>query len=91
MTKIISDIQTKTGIDKLVEVELEYAFFDVESGESLKGHFTGHGSDRSDKALYKAITGAIKYILTTTFLIPTGDDPEEEKQKKEEVKSVIID
>jgi hypothetical protein len=26
--------------------------------------------------VYKSSTGALKYALLTTFLIPTGDDPE---------------
>ena len=36
----------------------------------------GTGADSGDKAPYKATTGAIKYALLTAFLIPTGDDPE---------------
>lgn len=55
-----------------------YHFTDIESAETLSGSFIGSGEDKGDKATYKAITGAIKYILTSTFLIPTGDDPENE-------------
>jgi len=29
--------------------------------------------------IYAAVTGAIKYALTSTFLIPTGDDPEQDR------------
>lgn len=39
----------------------------------------GEGMDTGDKAIYKAITGAQKYVLMKTFLIPTGDDPELEE------------
>ena len=39
---------------------------------------TGEGLDRGDKAGYKAYTGAVKYFLANTFLVPTGDDPETE-------------
>lgn len=63
-------------------VTVEFTFIDSETGEMLRGSGTGTGSDKGDKAVYKAITGAIKYILTTTFLIPTGDDPEADSGEK---------
>ena len=70
-------VKTAKGNDEmLVTIQLSYAFLDVESGEKLEGKFIGSGQDSGDKGAYKAITGAIKYILTSTFLIPTGDDPE---------------
>jgi hypothetical protein len=55
---------------------------DTESDEIIEGSFEGSGIDQGDKALYKAITGGIKYILSSTFLIPTGDDPENEQSEK---------
>ncbi|MFA5185389.1 MAG: ERF family protein [Patescibacteria group bacterium] len=58
--------------------KMQYSFTDIESGEQFVGYFYGSGNDAGDKGLYKAITGAIKYILTSTFIIPTGDDPEED-------------
>ena len=36
----------------------------------------GEGADALDKAAYKAQTGALKYALRQLFLVPTGDDPE---------------
>jgi len=60
----------------ITDLEITYTFYDVDTAESLSGLFIGTGSDGEDKGTYKALTGAIKYILTTTFLIPTGDDPE---------------
>ena len=57
-------------------IDVNYTFYDEESGESLSGTFVGSGNGRDDKGIYAAVTGAIKYILTSTFLIPTGDDPE---------------
>lgn len=56
--------------------QLHYRFIDIESGESIEGTFFGCGVDQADKGIYKATTGAIKYILTSQFLIATGDDPE---------------
>jgi hypothetical protein len=43
--------------------------------------FFGIAADTLDKDVYKAKTGAFKYILTQTFKIPSDDliDPEEDK------------
>lgn len=80
--------QTKSGNDILkTDADILYSFYDIESGEVLSGTFIGSGADAGDKGLYKAITGAIKYILTSTFLIPTGDDPENDS--KEVAKPVV--
>lgn len=57
-------------------VPVLYRFICTETGGMLEGHFTGSGATRDEKGLYAGITGAIKYILTSTFLIPTGDDAE---------------
>jgi hypothetical protein len=46
------------------------------TGETLDYPWMGWGVDPGDKGGYKAITGAEKYFLMKTFLIPTGDDPE---------------
>ena len=49
---------------------------DAASGEELVIHAKGAGHGRDEKGYYSAVTGAIKYALTSLFLIPTGDDPE---------------
>jgi hypothetical protein len=54
----------------------------VEDGEGnivceKTGHAFGQAADNGDKALYKAMTGAVKYWLYKTFLVSTGDDPEQ--------------
>lgn len=72
-------VSVKGGRGAITDLDVEYAFYDVDSGESLTGSFVGTGDDGADKGTYKAITGAIKYILTSTFLIPTGDDPENDE------------
>lgn len=56
--------------------KFNFRFIDVETGEQLELFLCGQGQDKGDKGYWKAVTGAIKYILTSTFLIPTGDDPE---------------
>jgi hypothetical protein len=63
----------------VVEVTLDYQFIDGDSDEILSVPSYGEGRDSGDKAPYKALTGALKYALIQTFLIATGDDPEEER------------
>ena len=36
----------------------------------------GEGADPADKSVCKAMTSALKYALLQSFLIATGDDPE---------------
>ncbi len=63
----------------LTTANVHYKFYCCDTGEFIEGTFYGCGIDPSDKGLYKAITGAIKYLLTSQFLIPTGDDPENDE------------
>lgn len=57
-------------------VEMEYAIIDVDTGESINVRIAGKGQDKGDKSMYKALTGAYKYMQRQTFAIPTGDDPD---------------
>jgi len=59
-------------------VTVKFTFIDGETGEELSIHSVGEGQDAGDKAVYKAITGATKYALMKAFMIPTGDDPEQD-------------
>jgi hypothetical protein len=36
----------------------------------------GDGADKTDKGIYKALTGAYKYMLMQVFGVIAGDDPE---------------
>lgn len=73
-----SNVRIENGLTFL---DCAYAFHDVESGESLSGTFVGSGAGRDEKGNYAAVTGAIKYILTSNFIVPTGDDPEDDKNE----------
>lgn len=57
----------------------------VGDGCGLAARFEGVGGDqdKSGKAVMKATAAAIKYALTTAFLVPTGDDPEANKEADE--------
>ncbi len=64
---------------RMARVAMAYTFADVDSGERLVAKVAGQGLDPGDKAPYKAMTGALKYALLQSFLLATGDDPEEER------------
>jgi|HubBroStandDraft_4_1064222.scaffolds.fasta_scaffold00050_24 hypothetical protein len=70
---------------QLTEIEVEWTFADGESGEEKTIVVHGVGEDNVDKGFYKAFTGSEKYMLMKAFLIPTGDDPEQDS--KEDAKS----
>lgn len=62
----------------LTTVKLQVTFVDADTGEQYSCIFYGDGWDKGDKGVFKAITGALKYALMKTFLVATGDDPEQD-------------
>jgi len=77
------DITTRSNKNEtIVRVKIKVTFLCGETGESLSFYTWGDGQDAGDKGIYKAITGAVKYALMKNFLIPTGDDPENDNQSK---------
>lgn len=77
---IISKNVTIDGKDRYCEVVMSFMFVDSDSGEFMTIESAGDATDKGDKAIYKAITGAQKYALLKTFVCPTGDDPEDDGQ-----------
>jgi len=69
-------INRKGNTEYIATVKVKFTFIDGDTGEQLVIHSIGEGQDAGDKAVYKAITGAQKYALMKSFMIPTGDDPE---------------
>jgi hypothetical protein len=57
-----------------------------ESGEWIKFYSAGDGQDVADKGVYKALTGASKYLMAKAFGFPTGDDPEGDTETDKEAK-----
>lgn len=66
----------------LTTATLEITLVCAESGEQRVTRWQGQGLDAGDKGFYKAYTGAMKYFLMKTFLISTGDDPEDDGQQQ---------
>lgn len=58
------------------QIELRFRIVDTATGRYIESTFIGEGQDSGDKGFYKAYTGAVKFFLLKTFLIPTEDDPE---------------
>lgn len=77
----VSDYSSFEGTEKQANgrlVKMEFELIDVETGFSESSTFVGEGIDKGDKAIYKAMTGALKYYLADTFMVATGDDPEKD-------------
>jgi hypothetical protein len=78
-----SEIASQKGApQKLCTLTVEFRMMDGDSGEELAFTVIGQGQDAGDKASYKALTGAEKYALLKLFLIPTGDDPEQDSPER---------
>jgi len=83
-TKIIARAKSVNERGKettLTTLEVKYEFIDAETGAKITGTYHGEGQDPLDKGVYKALTGALKYIITSHFLIPTGADPENDEDE----------
>jgi hypothetical protein len=72
-------------------IRLHYRFVDIDTGYSEDFEIHGDGQDSGDKGIYKAFTGAFKYIFHMGLVIPTGDDPEKQELSKEERKQARAD
>lgn len=75
---VLESTQTISGKQSLITLRVTWRITDSETGEFVEFQSVGSGSDSTDKGVYKAQTGALKYGLLMGFLIPTGDDPENE-------------
>lgn len=74
-----SSISTKQGTQRLIRVTINFRLADVDTGEVIGSSIIAEGCDSGDKALYKAYAAATKYWLMKLFLVPTGDDPEQDQ------------
>ena len=75
----ISTEPPRSSSERIARIIMNYRFVDARSGEELTVRVAGEGADAGDKAPYKAMTGALKYALLQSFLLATGDDPEDER------------
>lgn len=81
---ITTSVPSQVHEGQLTLVGTVHKFVNVDEPEDfLEVQMVGQGSDSGDKGGYKAITGAMKYLLMKNFLIPSGDDPENDKGTKD--------
>jgi hypothetical protein len=67
----------------------DMVFTHAPTGTSILVKALGEGSDAGDKAVNKAMTDMYKYALRQTFMIETGDDPDEHaSEERSAVKEV---
>ena len=64
------------GKQYLFTVDMQFLLTDITTGYFEVYESKGEGTDRGDKALYKAYTGCMKYFFINNFQISSGDDPE---------------
>jgi len=89
--------QTTKSLQYSSIVKMEFTFTAID-GSSVTATGIGHAIDTSDKGTNKAQSSALKYCLMQTFLIPTIEDKDVEKEnnqiakakKQEEAKKQII-
>jgi len=73
-------VQSSTGKPNiLASVMMEYTFVNVDKPEeTFSVGASGDGMDAGDKAIYKALTGAHKYLLIRNFNLGSDDDAEKD-------------
>ena len=54
---------------------------DPETGDYEEYIFFGSGADNGDKALYKAVTGGLKYFLASNFNVAEDMEPENDRDE----------
>lgn len=72
-------VDTKQGKQWLHTVTMDFVLTDVDTGYMEIVQSKGEGTDKSDKGIYKAYAGCIKYYFINNFQISTGEketDPE---------------
>lgn len=77
---LFTSVEQVTREGTLTTIQAKFTFADGDSGETYTVAGAGQGEDKGDKGVYKAITGAVKYMIMKNFLIPTGDDPEADEE-----------
>lgn len=72
------------------EVKLEVTFINIDSPtDRFSVFYWGYGIDTSDKGIGKAVSYAFKYALLKTFVLETGDDPDQDQSTKYEPKKEV--
>lgn len=66
----------------LTTINVTIQIIEPDTGEVRVYKTFGTGADMSDKGLYKAMTGALKYFIATNFLVAENTEPENDETDK---------
>lgn len=83
---VMKELDISNPEDRITRVTYEFTLIDLETGDFDVTHMSGDGYDSTDKGVYKACTGALKYFLLRTFMIASEDDPEKDSNTEEKPK-----
>lgn len=88
-TRTPIELQGRNGplLTFITDIRVSYTFVDGDSGEAMSCVFPGTGIDGQDKGLYKALTGAHKYMLLRTFNLGSDEDPEKDESPTKQASS----
>ena len=77
MIPVIANMTNDPNNPELMRIVMQYTFTNIDKpSETIMVAVPSAGSDKGDKALFKAMTSAQKYMFAQTFALETGDDPE---------------
>lgn len=79
----------KGGSQNRVLLRVTWRFTHAPTGDKLDVVTCGEGIDTGDKAMNKAQTGAMKYALRQSFVIETGNDPDDTPSATQERKAEV--
>lgn len=66
----------------MTTINVTIQIIEPETGEVRVYKTFGTGADMSDKGLYKAMTGALKFFIATNFLVAENTEPENDETDK---------
>lgn len=72
------------GSQNRVVLKVTFRFTHAPTGDTLDIVVCGEGMDVGDKATNKAQTAALKYALRQSFIIETGNDPDDTPSREQE-------
>lgn len=85
---VCSDIVECKQDGNRTEVKLAISFINVDDPkDKFTVHFYGHGVDKQDKGIGKAVSYCMKYCLLKTFLLESGTDDDVESHNIDHVPS----
>lgn len=78
---ISATCESSAEVGTMTSIMMRYRIIDIDTGSFIDYVIPGQGQDKGDKGVYKAMTGALKYLLIQAFQVSTEDDPEAEGEK----------